>query len=276
LERSLRYLNAAKLVFTRPLTAARRARSLLQQAATVRRLRAASLGGDAPAWLEYDGTWFPYHNDGDEQEIFYHAKFREWRNYELEAIGPYVQPGSVVVDVGANMGFITLILAELAGKSGHVHAFEPSWKTFGKLSRVASRNHITNVTLHNYGLGATAEERPLAIFPSSGHASLSLAASTNGGKEMVKIERLDDKLGPQLSRLDFIKIDTEGFESEVLKGADATITRFRPVVLIELAADFLNSSQEAIAWLTAHGYRFPLRPDCASSRNGMNYFALPL
>jgi hypothetical protein len=113
---------------------------------------------------------------------------------------------------------------------------------------------------------------------SSGNSSLRSADEITGNVkevQVVKVVVLDEYLGERLSRLDLIKIDTEGFEDRVLKGARRLLRRFKPVVYIELSAEFRDSSKRAVRILKEEGYRFEVEPDLSASHKGDNFIARP-
>src|SRR4051812_19690833 len=83
-----------------------------------------------PLFVDYGDIKLLYSGDGDLQEIHYHLNHREWWQHEMQVISPYVQDGDCVVDVGANVGFISVLLARLVGPGGQVHAFEPDPSSF--------------------------------------------------------------------------------------------------------------------------------------------------
>jgi hypothetical protein len=91
----------------------------------------------------------------------------------------------------------------------------------------------------------------------------------------IEIDTLDHVILPLVSRVDFLKIDTEGFEDQVLAGAEAVVTRYRPIVYIELSQEYGDSSAQAVTWLRARGYTFERDPDLASAHNGDNFLAIP-
>lgn len=116
--------------------------------------------------------------------------------------------------------------------------------------------------------------RPL----SSGRATLRPDARMKESvreQQTVRIVKLDEFLGPKLTRLDFLKIDTEGFEDDVLAGAPELLKRFMPVVYIELSSHYLTSSEKAVGILRSHGYTFDREIDLGKSYSGDNFFALP-
>lgn len=148
----------------------------------------------------------------------------------------------VVLDVGANIGCTALLFSDLADT---VHAFEPSRITSAILStNVAS---APNIDVHAFGLGETAGAFELTYASnnrSGGFVSNLTQASTGHSVEMIELRRMDDvvrELG--LSAVDFIKLDVEGFEGSVLRGAPETLWRFRPVVVLEMNHWCLNVLQ---------------------------------
>jgi hypothetical protein len=91
----------------------------------------------------------------------------------------------------------------------------------------------------------------------------------------IRIDSLDKMLLKRLTRLDFLKIDTEGFEDQVLARAEKVVELFHPVFYIELSREYNKSSQAAIAWLKARGYVFEKEPDLSSAHNGDNFIVYP-
>ena len=229
-------------------------------------------------WVDRGFLRLPYHGDGDKQEVFYHLHGATWWNTERNRLMPYIGEGSVVVDVGANLGFMTGLFSRLCKSSGRVHSFEPSPTTFFKLQEVVEANGLSNVTLHNAGCGSTRSEMELHLTQSSGNSTLRGEAAAQQGlkaTQRVRIEVLDDYLSAQIERLDFVKIDTEGFENEVLQGCRRLLQQFHPVVYIELSAEYRDSSRAAIDLLKSEGYSFDREPDFDCAHMGDNFLAFP-
>jgi len=274
----MRIVTALRLFFTNPSTFVARTKSLVGGWVVHARLKKLAQAGSLPVFVDYKPGKWPFYDDNDSQEIGYHLNFNEWYSDLLSLFAPYITPGSVVIDVGANLGFTTLLFARMAGMTGAVHSFEPGNQMAGKLEAMVTANELQNVHVYRMGLGSQLAELELAIPEYSGNASLSFPSHLSGKKvviEKVRIERLDDAIGNSLSRLDFLKIDTEGFEFEVLRGAEQTISRLKPVIYIELAQDFMQSSQASVNLLKKLGYRFTVEPDLEKARNGDNFLALP-
>ncbi len=150
----------------------------------------------------------------------------------------------VVLDVGANIGCTTLLFSGLARR---VLSFEPSPSTFGFLRANVERAGCANVSLFNAGLGDQAGQAPLTFSPtnrSGGFVSTGVTASADLRTESVAIHRLDDVVeAEQPGRIDVVKIDVEGFEGHVLRGAARTLDAHRPVVVLEVNHWCLNAFQ---------------------------------
>lgn len=227
-------------------------------------------------WIRYDYMTLPFHGDGDMQEVFYHLNGRQWWDNERAILSRYVKPGDVVVDVGANLGFLTGLVSGLVGAGGQVHSFEPSPTTHAKLVEVIQANHYDNVSAYNVGCGESEGRMTLHCATSSGnstlHAGEDVEQKTRPTQE-VQIVRLDDFLATKLPRLDFLKIDTEGFEGSTLAGAVQLLQKFKPTIYLELTSEYLNSSQRAVKILREHGYRFEREPVLEQCHYGENFIA---
>lgn len=180
----------------------------------------------------------------------------------------WVRAGDVGLDVGANIGAHTLHLASLVGANGRVIAFEPTAYAFRKLCRNVSLNqHLTSVVeCHQVLLGRTTgpmtHRSIYASWPLGGEREahpkhFGVPKSTEGAVQW----RLDDFLARHaISGVRFMKLDVDGHECEVLAGAQATLSRSRPVISMELApyvlAECGSSVADLVALLAPHGYQF--------------------
>jgi FkbM family methyltransferase len=143
---------------------------------------------------------------------------------------------------------------------------------------VVQANHYENITAHNLGCGRKEETLTLYCPASSGNASIRPSSGIESRiyqHQTIRIIKLDEYMGAKISRLDFLKIDTEGFENEVLAGAVELLRKFKPVVYIELSAEYLDSSRAAVSILRANGYRFDREFVLEECHNGENFIALP-
>jgi FkbM family methyltransferase len=147
-----------------------------------------------------------------------------------EALHRLIDPGDRVIDVGANIGYMSSLAAARAGPTGEVHAFEPHPHVFDALRRNAERwrgrEGVANVELHNAALSDESGSGELGVGPvfeaNMGLSSLrgDEAPAGNGGNTItVSLSRLDQLLADE--RVGLVKIDVEGHEAGVLRGAEA-------------------------------------------------------
>ena len=172
----------------------------------------------------------------------------------LEQYRKYIPEGGVVVDVGACLGDMTATFSEFVGPTGWVHAFEPNSPVMDCLAHNLMSHE--NVLLYDFALGAERGQATITIDHNNIGASY-LHGINNGTVEVWPL----DSITKAWDRLDFMKIDAEGWEPWVLDGAVATLNRLRPVLLVEIdqrALGFQNFTPADIhSILDALGYDFP-------------------
>lgn len=228
-------------------------------------------------FVDYGWVKLPFSGDGDPQEVWYHTKQAVYRREELELLRPIVPTGGNVVDVGANMGFMAALFAELVGPSGTVWAFEPSPSTFAKLERLIESNDLGGIVeARRWGCGAQSGRRTLfAAGRSSGEASME---AQHGDGVEVDVVALDDVRELFNAPVDVLKIDVEGFEREVLAGAERMLREDRPLVYIELCRDYAATSVAALDLLEGAGYDVSeaRAVDISTLYNGTNFIVRPL
>ena len=170
-----------------------------------------------------------------------------------------VRPGDVTLDIAANCGLTALRMAARAGAAGRVHAFEPNPKLLEMLHRTLERNAEAPITLHPVALGDAPGELPLfAPAGNAGAASLVHVSRPDFARVgAVPVVTLSDYAEAQgIDRCDFIKIDVEGFEHNVLKGGLEFITTHRPraILLEEFARPGAEGLPPSLALLETLGY----------------------
>jgi FkbM family methyltransferase len=159
--------------------------------------------------------------------LYYSGTFEEDSE---KAIASLVGPGMTVLDIGANIGYHTFALARLVGPQGLVVAIEPTAHAFAKLTRNASLNAFGNIRCLNLGLG----DRDLGVVDAGFQSSYRLDGKDTVEQERIEIETLDSVVDREkLARLDFIKMDVDGYEGKVFTGAERTLARFQPRILFE-------------------------------------------
>jgi len=156
-------------------------------------------------------------------------RYGEYNHAELERLLKLTKAGDVIVEVGSNIGCHTVPLAQHVGNSGRVYAFEPQRVLYHMLCGNLATNGIWNVYTHFAAVGSHGgyTYAPYVDYTKLGNFG---GVSMGGGNDPVELLTLDSL---NLTRLNLLKIDVEGMESEVLAGAGHTITRLRPVIYIE-------------------------------------------
>lgn len=186
-----------------------------------------------------------------------------WELEILNLIDELVHSGDSVVDVGASSGFISIPLAKRVGNLGRVSAFEPDPVSLVFLYRNIALNPLLAPSITVYECGLSDQQGAQFIYHAdqSGNAYISGARNPKFGHTDVEepvecqMRRLDDCLGN--GALHFLKIDAEGMENLVLRGALETLRRHRPIVVFEtITASFGESyARECEELLRMLGYR---------------------
>lgn len=163
--------------------------------------------------------------------------------------------GMVFVDVGANIGYFTLLAARIVGKEGRVFAFEPEPHNFELLVRNIAINGYQNITPVQKAISNRNGTAELFI-RKHGHGAHSLGVRFHDGTVVVATETLDSFFEAYQGKIDLIKIDVEGWEMAVLQGMKrivsenkslAIITEFNPILLQwsgQSPVEYLNSLVE--------------------------------
>ncbi len=149
-----------------------------------------------------------------------------------------VQPGWTAIDVGANIGYFTLLMANRVGPQGKVIAFEPLAENFSILQENIKLNSHPNVVVENLALMSRTERIELrSATPGAITWVASVRVDQNSAVESESVEAisLDEYVQKKgIAKVDFLKIDVEGAEASVLDGATSVLNRDKPILLIEL------------------------------------------
>ncbi len=161
----------------------------------------------------------------------------------------------VVFDIGANIGYLTLNFARQC-KEGHVYSFEPDSCTFLNLQANLKLNNYENITPYQVAVGITSEKMLLSRIERNNPGAnriLPQASQTAYDQEWVDVKPLD-QIADQLaiSRVDLIKVDVEGFELFVLRGAERLIKKYKPILFVELSD--VNLRQQGFSSALLIGY----------------------
>lgn len=178
--------------------------------------------------------------------------YGEFAESENELITALVQPGDTVLDVGANVGTVSLPLSRRVGLGGLVFAFEPQRLIFQALCATLTLNGRTNVRTFHAAVGSNPGTIRVPVADPrqpANHGALRLDRADSAG-ESVALLTID---GLELPRCNLIKIDAEGMDYQVLLGSAETVARNRPKVYMEAKADV--ATPKAIQWLLERSYR---------------------
>jgi FkbM family methyltransferase len=177
----------------------------------------------------------------------------------------------IVLDIGANTGWYSIPMAKsLLNKNGVVHAFEPFSTNYNALCEAIKRNKTPNIISHKIALGEKIDILPLTLAEkgNTGNAVLLTKQedfSENLKTEWVNVCTLDTYFEIPLQRCDFIKMDIEGFEMYLLRGAKAFIAQYRPIIYGEFSKHFMDKNgttfQEIWDFCEENGYNLYHQPD---------------
>lgn len=141
--------------------------------------------------------------------------------WETRAVRSYLKPGHIVFDVGANVGYYTLLASQAVGPSGQVYAFEPGTYPFDRLTATLTANRIANVRTFKLALGAEEGEAEIGPFAVHNRTSNMIA----GRGERVSVATLDGFVGEQgVGRVDFLKMDVDGYEPFIIEGGSEALS----------------------------------------------------
>ena len=183
------------------------------------------------------------------------------KNDPYDSLFSLVKPGMIVFDIGSNIGFTALNIAALVGEGGMVYAFEPDAYNYTFLKNNVELNKKLHVKTFQLGVGNYAEKLKLITHNESNRGENKISSSvTSDNYIVVDIIRLDDFMTEKnISHADIIKIDTEGFEMNVLKGAKKIIEGCKPILFIEINDENLkeqkSSAKDIIAYIISIGYQ---------------------
>ncbi|MCP9469256.1 MAG: FkbM family methyltransferase [Nitrospira sp.] len=142
-------------------------------------------------------------------------------------------PGGVLIDVGANVGYFSIVGAKAVGPGGKVYAFEPVDVIHSILCTNIALNGLSNVEAYHLACFSSSGSMAIEQDWDSGKSHLCLENATDS--KVVSVTTVDAFVDQKkLARVDFIKIDAEGSDFEVLKGSRFTIEKFRPKIFIEV------------------------------------------
>jgi len=197
-------------------------------------------------------------------------RFRAWVNWDKRVYLSFVRRGDIALDVGANVGAHAVFLSHLVREDGRVLAFEPLAPNIDALREtIRRRSRISNISIFQLAVGNPGKTRQEVVIKAPGadltQASLQLQAAGSWERKAsvreykVSLTSLDAEGEVQaLPSIDFVKIDVEGGELDVLKGAARTISKHRPLIYCEVyerwAASFGYTPADLFEFMRTLGY----------------------
>ena len=158
-----------------------------------------------------------------------------WEDTTTRIVQACVTPGATVVDVGANIGFYTLLMSRLVGERGRVIAFEPMPLGIERLRRNLRLNDASNVDVIEQAASAQPGSASFFLGPRE-HTSISSLRPIEGAATVAVTCTTLDTVLAEHPRIDFLKMDVEGAEPDVLAGAGRTLRNGIPYVVAEVSS----------------------------------------
>lgn len=187
-------------------------------------------------------------------------------SYELEDQKIFIEnlkKSDIVFDIGANAGFYSLLAAELVGQNGKVFAFEPLDENFNYLKKHIEINNYKNIFPFK---AAVSDKSGFAFFKKEESTAMSHLGADNSGDFKVETISIDDWVeSGKLPIPNFLKIDVEGAEALVLKGAQSMLKKYRPAIFLSLHGEIAR--KECFAILNDCGYNLESINDFGASEN---------
>lgn len=187
-------------------------------------------------------------------EMYFFYKLRI-ENGSLSYLGRYIRSDATVIDVGANIGWFTYEISKLLNHNGRVIAVEPDERNLIRLHRVLSRKRIKPlVEVLSCGL-SDRENSGYLILDERNPANHKVTETSDQDIE-IDLKTLD-QITMNVPKIDLIKIDVQGYELKVLKGSTNTLSRYRPILLIEIDNRFSTDQSELVLkFVTEFKYSF--------------------
>jgi FkbM family methyltransferase len=207
------------------------------------------------------GAWFLAGNSHVDAALM----ASEFESAEVNFVQKYLKPGMIALDIGAHHGLYTLLASKRVGSGGKVVAFEPSPRERKQLSRNVRLNFCRNVSIQPFALGNKRSQADLYLVEGGEDGCNSLRPPVVDSKthpvrvEVFPFDDIASKLG--LTKVDFVKLDVEGAELDVLKGALGLLrVAPRPVLLVEVydirTQPWGYKGREIVEFLDQLGYRW--------------------
>jgi FkbM family methyltransferase len=186
-------------------------------------------------------------------KIFFFGEYEVGTN---RILAKYIKENDVVIEAGANIGSETLLISRLL-KTGHIHCFEPNPYTFERLKINITINELKNVNAYDCALGEADGEINFHIYP-KGFCNAGMSSKYMQTPNTLKINVVQKTLDTfikenKITKVDFIKMDIQGAEMDMIKGSAETIAAFKPTIFTE-ACEPYNNTQKLFEILKSYNY----------------------
>jgi len=182
-----------------------------------------------PEYVSIEGVRF-YLNYNDAWFSTYVAVHGYWEKMETEAIRAHVRPGMRVLDIGAHIGYYTIVLSNLVGETGRVTAFEPAPGSYALLCKNTQDLPHRNVELVQRAVWRESGELQLHINSDDTLDHSIVAARDRASTVTIQAVSIDDYMGD--ATFDCVKMDIQGGEGHALRGMAGTLERHRPDIIV--------------------------------------------
>jgi FkbM family methyltransferase len=200
----------------------------------------------------------PKYDKGIERKLYFTGSYEKGL---LNVLDILVKPGDVIVDAGANIGLISIFCAYKVGEKGLVLSFEPHPETFPILEKNVALNHLSNIKAINKALGSENGNAKIYSNLQVNRGAASLVEFLEDSPAFdIKVETLDGVvMQNSIKKINLLKIDVEGFEMEVLKGARGILEKEDgPILVVECSntRNNFNYSMEDLFLFLTHKYGY--------------------
>jgi len=186
--------------------------------------------------------------------------FDDFENKTINYFSKVVKKGMTVFDIGANIGIYTLIASQNIKQNGRVYSFEPAEWSYNRLQQNINLSKYNNIIINKFGISDFTGEIKFHICEDDAYNSIGNRPMKDViSVKTIKVFSLDDYvILNKIGRIDIIKVDTEGAEYLVFKGAEKTLMKHSPTIFFEYnpyaAKGYEFSSLEALRLVESYGY----------------------
>jgi FkbM family methyltransferase len=216
---------------------------------------------DEELTVERNGLkWILNPSDYVHRDVFWYGTKDYWDVFHICNI---LKRDDVIFDLGANFGYYSICLAKYLSNKCSIYSFEPFPTTFKKLTQNVIINDMQGtINLYQMGVSSESGDMSISVRVSCNSGSATLIANQNYENEvaLVKVVTLDDFVERNdIHKINFVKIDVEGFETNVLKGWKKGLSKFKPILFLEIDPPLLLKAKSSVMEikniLSANGYK---------------------